>query len=190
VKDLTVVENKPLRLPNGTPAHEFEIAGTLSGLPFNYACRCTTHGGLWIQAQVSSQSGKIGDHLAAILQPLSYQPHEDKPVEVPVDARTFLDGGSKAWMSHDCARIMGNWSDRYLQSGVRKGEMERVWRPMMNFVTTHEMTVTQFVREGDKIHLAGFAVVNGVFKVPIGAATIIKENGEWKWYGNQREVAP
>ena len=138
---------------------------------------------------MSSQSGKIGDHLTAILQSLSYEPHEDKPVEVPADVRAFLNAFSKAWVSHDLPRIMGNWSDRYLQSGVGRGETERVLRPLMNLVTNHEITVTEFVPEGDKAHLAAFAVINGVFRFLTAAATIIKEDGQWKWYGNQRDVA-
>jgi len=49
--------------------------------------------------------------------------------------------------------------------------------------------ITDFVPAGDRAYLAGFTVTNGS-KWPLYGASIIKENGEWKWYGNQRDVAP
>ena len=45
------------------------------------------------------------------------------------------------------------------------------------------------VPAGDKVYLAGFVIVNGA-KWVLQEASIIKESGEWKWYGNQRDPAP
>jgi len=92
-------------------------------------------------------------------------------------------------VSHDLAKVMTHYSDRYLNSGEKKGEVERFWRWMIGSVTSINGTVTDFVPAGDKAYLAGF--VTGNFGIGTTRETsIIKENGEWKWYGNQREVVP
>jgi hypothetical protein len=51
-----------------------------------------------------------------------------------------------------------------------------------------EIGVTEFVPEGDRAYLAGFGRIN--LGTGMVGDTIIKENGEWKWYGNQREAIP
>jgi hypothetical protein len=137
---------------------------------------------------VSSQSGKIGEHLTAILHSLQYEPTKDEPVKLPPDVQAFLDSFRAAWVSHDLARFVSHYSDRYLNSGVGKGEVERVYRPILGMIASYEVTIIEFVAAGDLAHLAGFSTVNGE-KRPVTTPTIIKENGEWKWYGNQRDVA-
>jgi hypothetical protein len=49
--------------------------------------------------------------------------------------------------------------------------------------------ITDFVPAGDRVYLTGF-VINNFGKFAIGGISIIKENGEWKYYGNQRDVSP
>jgi hypothetical protein len=186
--DVTVVTDKPTQLSNGVPAREGEIRGTADGLPFNFACLAVKHGDDVILVSVQSQSGKIGDHLKAILYSLRYEPQKDDPVKVPPDVQEFLDSLSGAWVSHDLAKLMALWSDRYLNSGIRKGEMERNWRQGLGLITTFEYGITEFVPAGETAYLAGFAVRNGA-KYPLRPTSIIKENGQWKWYGNQRDVA-
>jgi hypothetical protein len=84
---------------------------------------------------------------------------------------------------------MTHFSDKYLNSGVRKGEIERFIRQMIGSITSFEVGITDLVPEGDQVYIAGFAISNGT-KVVLQGTSIIKENGEWKWYGNQRDVIP
>jgi hypothetical protein len=84
---------------------------------------------------------------------------------------------------------MTQFSDKYLNSGVRKGEKERFWRQWIGSITSYEVIITDFIPANDRAHLTGFVVFNGA-KFPLDTPTIIKENGEWKWYGNQRDVSP
>jgi hypothetical protein len=74
---------------------------------------------------------------------------------------------------------------------VKKGEIERFYRQFIGSIISWEVGITDLVQAGDKVHLAGFIVINGS-KVPFlgGGTSIIKESGEWKWYGNQRDVSP
>jgi hypothetical protein len=188
-KDVTVVSDKPSQLLNGTPAREYEIRGIMNSLPFNYSGLGVKHSDMWIMAQVSSQSGRIGEHLKAILYSLQYEPSGDEPVKLPPDVQEFFDSLRNAWISHDLAKLMFRFSDGYLNSGVKKGEIERMWRQLIGLVTFYEYSITDFIPAGDRAYLTGFGIPNGI-KFPIIGTSIIKENGEWKWYGNQRDVSP
>jgi hypothetical protein len=83
---------------------------------------------------------------------------------------------------------MSHYSDRYLNSGVKKGETERFLKQRIGFATSLEYRITDFIPTGDRAYLAGFSIFNGV-RFPLIPTSIIKESGEWKWYGNQRDVA-
>jgi hypothetical protein len=68
-----------------------------------------------------------------------------------------------------------------------------MWGFFIDRITATEVHITEFVPEGDKAYLAGFGRFNvgaGMTTTMFGEVAIIKENGEWKWYGNQREVVP
>jgi hypothetical protein len=92
-------------------------------------------------------------------------------------------------VSHDLAKVMTHYSDRYLSSGERKGEAERRIRQFIGLITSFEEGITDFVAAGDKVYLTGFVSSNSGRAVLKGTS-IIKESGEWKWYGNQRDVVP
>ena len=92
-------------------------------------------------------------------------------------------------VAHDFAKVMANYSDRYLNSGRTKGEREQFWRPIIDHITSFEIVITDFVPASDRDYLTGFITTN-FGKVPLHDTSIIKENGEWKWYGNQRDVSP
>ena len=70
-----------------------------------------------------------------------------------------------------------------------KVEVERFWRQFIGPITSCEVGITELGQEGDKVYLTGFFIRNGV-KFPLGGTSIIKEKGEWKWYGNQKDVSP
>jgi hypothetical protein len=138
---------------------------------------------------VESRNGKIDENLKAILYSIEFQAGKDKPVLIPPDVQEFIDGVRDAWVSHDLAKFMAKFSDRFLNTGAKKGEVERVWRQQVSLTKSLEVGITDFVPGGDRAYLAGFAAINGE-KWPPYWNHITKENGEWKWYGNQRDVAP
>jgi hypothetical protein len=188
-KDLTIVSDKPSRLRDGSPAREVEIKMIMNDVLVAHVFLTTKMLDLWISPGVGSRSGKISEDLKAILYSLTYQPGKDEPVKVPLDVQEFLDRNCNDLLSHDLAKIMANYSDGFLNSGWRKGEMERFWMQRIGPITSVEVGITDFVAEGDKAHLAGFISRNGA-KYVLKETSIIKENGEWKWYGNQRDPAP
>ena len=81
-------------------------------------------------------------------------------MKVPPDVQEFLDKHNNDLVSHDLAKVMTHYSDRYLNSGKKKREIERMWGFMIDRITATEIGVTEFVPEGDKAYLAGFGRFN------------------------------
>ena len=103
----------------------------------------------------------------------------------PPDIQEFLDKYCSDIVSHDVAKVMTHFSDRYLNLGAKKGEVERSIRQFIGLITSLEVGITDLVPAGDKFYLTGFISLNGT-KYVLPDTSIIKENGEWKWFGNQR----
>jgi hypothetical protein len=188
-QDVTVVSDKPSRLRDGTPAQEVETHMVMNGEPINALNVATKKGDIWINTGTRSYSGKIEDYQRAMLYSLRYEPEKDQPVKVPPDIQEFLDKVSNDMVSHDLAKIMANYSGRYLNPGVRKGEVERMWRQFIGSWMSEKWTITDFIPAGDRAYLTGFVILNNLLTLPVTETSIIKESGEWKWYGNQRDVA-
>jgi hypothetical protein len=186
-QDVTVVSDKPTRLRDGTLARELETKMVMNGEPLNILNVATKKGDIWVNTGTRSYSGKIEEYQRAMLYSLQYEPIKDETVKVPPDIQAFLDKYCSDFVSHDLAKVMSHYSDRYLNSGTRKGEMERFFRQMIGSWMSHKMTITDFVPAGDRAYFAGFVIGNfGTF--PMIGTSIIKESGEWKWYGNQRDA--
>jgi hypothetical protein len=187
-KDVTVVSNKPSQLRDGTPAREVELKMVRNGEPYNWLGVGTKKGDVVINTNVGSFKGKIGEDLKAILYSLQYESGKDEPVKQPPDIQEFFKKFNSDVVSHDLAKVMTHYSDRYLHSGRKKREIEWLWRQVIGATMLHEVGITDLVAEGDKVYLAGFFINNGEKHV-MQEGSIIKESGEWKWYGNQRDVA-
>ena len=189
--DVTIIYDKPSRLRDGTPARELELRCLLNGAPLNmFALTANTNkSGLYINMGLESPNGKIGEDLKAILYSIEFQPDKDKPVKVPPDVHELLDRQCSDMVAHDFAKAMANYSDRYLNSGRTKGERERFYRQVFGSITSFEIVITDFVPAGEKAYLTGFVITN-LGTIPITDTSIIKESGEWKWYGNQRNPSP
>jgi hypothetical protein len=187
--DVTIVSDKPSQLRDGTPAREIELQMVANGEPFNLFGIATKKDDLCIIVNVGSFKEKIGEDQRAIPYSIEFEPGKDEPVKVPHDVQEFLDSWRNATLSHDLAKVMANYSDRYLNSGIRKGEMERFWRQYIGSLISIKGTITDFVPIGDRAYLTGFGIINGA-TLPLSESSIIKESGEWKWYGNQRDVSP
>jgi hypothetical protein len=188
-KDVILVSDKPSRLQDGTPAREVEVHMVMNGVPFQTLVVATKKGDLQINTHLTWPSGKIGEGLRTILYSLWYQPGKDEPVKVPPDVQKFLDSWCNEKVSHDVAKVMTHYSDRYVNSGDTKGVVEQFQRQYISLVTSFEVGITDFVPAGDRAYLAGFENVNGA-KYILRETSIIKESGEWKWYGNQRNPSP
>ena len=186
-QEVTVVSDKPTHLRDGSPAREVGIAYVLNGAQFDWLGVATERRDAGILVDVGSGIGKIGEDLKAYLYSLELQPGLDEPVKLSSDVQAFLHSYCSAHVAHDMEKVMSHFSDRFINSGTRKAEMERVLRPFTDRITSLEIIVTDFVPAGDRAYLAGYTV-GWWGKAALLQTSIIKEKGEWKWYGNQRDT--
>jgi hypothetical protein len=189
-KEVSVVTDSASRLKDGAPAREVELKMVVNGLPLRYFRLAAKKGGMWVGAGLAARAERIREDLKIFPRSLRFEPDKDEPVKVPADVREFLDRWGGDFAAHDLAKTVSHYSDRYLSSGSRKRDVEEALRRVIGGTTSEEATITDFVPAGDTAYLAGFVVVNKTMRLPLGMTSIIKENGQWKWYGNRREVKP
>jgi hypothetical protein len=187
--DVAVVSDKPSRLSDGSLAREVELKMVLNGAPLNVMGLVAKKGDRWINTAVRSRNGRIGPDLRAILHSIKFEPDKDAPMKPPPDVQEFLDKMHSDLVSHDVTKVMGHYSDRFLNSGNRKGDIERILRLAIDRFTSFDIVITDVVPAGDRTYLTGFISTN-LGKLAITETSTIKENGGWKWYGNQRNPAP
>jgi hypothetical protein len=187
--DMTLVSDKPSRLRDGTPVREVATKAVRSGLTQNAIGLAAKNGDVQVHWSVLKINEEVGEDLKTVLYSLQFPSGKDEPIKVPPDIQAFLDRFCNDMVSHDVAKVMSHYSDRYLDSGNRKGEAERIWTAAVRPMTSFEAGVTDLVIEGDRAYLAGFWTSYWGKMMLIGSP-IIKENGEWKWFGNQRNPAP
>lgn len=196
-RDVKIIYDKPSELKDGTPAQEGEFEWVrMDGLKMNMFVFNTSKDDIWITIMIASDKGKIGEDMKNYAHSLTFLKGREEPVKVPSDVQEFLDKFCSATMSGDVERIMAHFSDQYLNSGLRKANYEQWFRndpasPVNRAVTSSEATVTVFEAHGDKAYLDGFFSGKGrddpkPMKVPILYRQIVKEGGQWKWYGNQK----
>jgi len=71
-------------------------------------------------------------------------------VKVPGDIQEFLDSWRSAVVSHDVAKVLTHFSDKFLHSGGKKNGAEEFWRRAITRITSFEITITEFVAVGDR----------------------------------------
>jgi hypothetical protein len=205
-KDVTVLNSKASQLKDRTPVYESEIQiGTLGGSPHDSVSLCAMKGDMFIFWGGGWLKGKMGEDPRPMLYSLQFEAGRDEPVKVSPDVQQFLDSFSGAMVGRDLQKVMAHYSDGYLNSGERKGGRQQFKKDEIGPITSWKMSITEFVPAGDRAYLTGFVTVKrepptpSLFAgpgraaweiLPIRDISIIRENGEWKWYGNQRDVAP
>jgi hypothetical protein len=192
--DVTVISDKPSQLRDGTPAREIGIKHIVNGVLVNSLTLITKKGDLCVLTAVASPSGRMGEDPKSLIYSIEFQPGKDEPVKVPPDVQEFLDRNCRANVAHDVGQLMATYSDKYLNSGMRKVERERLHRQMIGAIKSFGIGVVDFIADGDRAYLAGFIRIDLpgklIGKLMLQETSIIKESGEWKWYGNQRDVVP
>lgn len=190
-KDVKVVSDKPTKLKDGTPAQEAEFEWVITNGPkINSMFLATMKEDVWIIVAIRDDKGKIGEDLKGILYSLKFQPGTPELVQVPPDVEQFFKEFGDDIASHDVEKVMTHFSDRYLSNGLNKQRQAEVYRQVLTVIapniTFWKTSVTGFELQGDNAYVTGFVTDNNG-KHPIGSpGVMIKEDGQWKWYGNQK----
>ena len=195
--DIKVLSDKPSQLKDGTPTREAEFELVLrNGTKLNIFILMTKKDIAWISITLMDDKGKIGEDLKNYAYSLTFQQGKEEPVKVPPDVQAFLDKYSSDMVSGDVERIMANFSDQFLHRGQKKAFFEQWYRndptaPPQRGIILFDATVTVFEPQGDKAYMDGFFLSKAkgetnALKGPMAFQQINKENGQWKWYGNQK----
>jgi hypothetical protein len=196
MKDIKVLSDKPSRLQDGAPAQEVEMDFLRTdGVRVNMISLATKKNDMWISIRVASDKGKIGDDMRNMAYSLKVSQGKQEPVRLPPDVQAFLDQHCRAVEVGDVGKIMANYSDGYLNNGTKKAAEEQWYRyspfsPLVGGVASNDITVTLFEPQGDRAYLAGFVAytlkAGPPGTIPWAIQQIIKEQGQWKWFGNQK----
>jgi methyltransferase (TIGR00027 family) len=112
-------------------------------------------------------------------------------VAVPADIQTFFDQYNKDLLTHEFWRIMASYSGKYLDNGATNTFMSYYWLmvcevPSVKAITSANTILTNLQINGDIARYSGFTKTNMGYDLAEGI--IIKENGQWKFYGNQKKA--
>ncbi len=186
-KDIKVIYDKEAKLKDGTAAHEAEIEWVLNaGIKLNSLLFTAKKDDLWILVSISDPKGKIGEDLKQIAYSLKIKPGKDELIKVSADVQEFYDQYTKDIVSHDIAKVMGHFSEEFLDNGSRKSDVESFLKMVIFGVSSYQQNFTKFNSQEDKAYISGFVAVNGSMKFPL-KDSLKKENGHWKIYGNQKQ---
>ena len=110
-----------------------------------------------------------------------------KPADLSSDARAFVDGFNQALKDTDMVKIAEFISDRFLVSGATKQMFIKVLSQSPAYMKTFKIVLTNFDVNGD-IAVVDGAIKDKYFEIPlISGIMLIREDGQWKWYGNQKQ---
>lgn len=108
-----------------------------------------------------------------------------KAIELPEDVKAFIDGFNQATADKDILKVSETVSDNFLSNGVTKNRLLAFFKIGAPYMSQSKVILTGFERQGNLAKVAGMRK-DKYFEIPIQPRFyIIKENGHWKWYGNQ-----
>lgn len=105
----------------------------------------------------------------------------------PADVQKFLDDFGAAAEGKDLNAVLRFYSDKFLLNGKGKDTVRQTWQKAMESSPkrTFKVLLKSFKLEGDIGHVTGQILTNG-HTLPLRTNMMIKENGVWRWYGNQQ----
>jgi hypothetical protein len=199
VTDVKVLSDKPSQLRDGTPAREIEMEYLLKNDPtlkLNEFMVITKKELLWVFVSLAEDKGRIREDLKTYAYSLAFQPGREEPVSVPPDVKAFFDMWCADVKGHDVKALMSHFSDRFFHAGYGKAAMDQFFQdnpasPAKRDIILCEPTVTLFEPQGDRAYVDGFFVnqwkgESTALKIPFSWQQIINEQGQWKWFGNQK----
>ncbi|MCJ7538499.1 MAG: beta-lactamase family protein [Desulfobacterales bacterium] len=108
-----------------------------------------------------------------------------KAVELPTDVKAFITDYDQASFNKDVVTMADLISDRFLHDGVTKQMALRFLSGTLSYTSEAKIIITKFEPEGDEAKI-DVLLKDKYFEAPfMTGSKLIKENGHWKWYGNQ-----
>ena len=108
-----------------------------------------------------------------------------KAVELPTEVKALITDYNQARVNKDLVKMADLISDRFLHDGATKQMVLRFLKGTLPYTSEAEIIITKFEPEGNgaKVDLW---LKDKYFESSFMIGTkLVKENGLWKWYGNQ-----
>lgn len=124
-----------------------------------------------------------GERIQGTDEPADY---EEPAVDLPDDVEAFLESDRQAVLSGDMEAVMAHYHPDYLDQGRSRADQRDMLAQVVPMLSRYEVELTGFERDGDRAMVEGVVRTNfGSQALPEGAM-MIREDGEWLWYGNQQ----
>ena len=108
-----------------------------------------------------------------------------KAVKLPADVKAFMADYGQAQLNKNLKAMADLISDQFLYNGVNKLMALEFLAGNLPYMSEAKIIVTRFEPEGDKAKI-DVLLKDKYFEAPFMTdSKLIKENGHWKWYGNQ-----
>jgi len=106
-------------------------------------------------------------------------------VELPTDVKAFISDFNQAVFDLDRKKITNFFSDRFLYDGSTKQLTLAFLLGTISYWSKGKIILTRFEPEENIARVEGL-IKDKYFESPLmPGGMLIKENGQWKWYGNQ-----
>ncbi len=108
-----------------------------------------------------------------------------KSVELPTDVKAFITDYNQARSNKEVVKMADSISDRFLYNGVTKEVAFRFFKRSLSYMYEAKIIITRFELAGNEAKIDVW-LKDKYFEAPYMIdSKLIKENGNWKWYGNQ-----
>lgn len=103
---------------------------------------------------------------------------------LPGDIKDFLDSFSTAVESKNIDNILDHYSDNFLHSGRTKGPTAKFLRITTQAISEFKFIIEQCRIKENRAKIWG-EIASNMGPLTLAITDLKKENGSWKWYGNQ-----
>lgn len=108
-----------------------------------------------------------------------------KAVELPTDVKAFITDYNQARFNKDVVTMADLISDRFLHYGVTKQMALKFLEGTLSYTSEAKIIITKFEPEGDEAKIDVWLKDKYFEALFMTGSKLIKDNGHWKWYGNQ-----
>jgi len=106
-------------------------------------------------------------------------------VDLPPDVKTFISDYNQARYNKDIEKMSELISDRFLHEGVTKQMAVRFLSGAKSYTSEAKIIITRFEPVEKKAEVDVWLKDKYFESLFMKGSRLIKENGNWKWYGNQ-----
>lgn len=107
------------------------------------------------------------------------------PIKLPPDVKAFLTDFNHAWFDKDIVKISDFISDSFLSYGRTKDLLLDFFTTHISYISESKVILTRFEPQRNIARIEGVRKEK-YFEIPLPPGSmLIKENGQWKLYGNQ-----